>query len=112
MRKHGTQQFHNSPREKRPRFVGLNSRAEMRVDTVAAAYTKSGIPWAGLVSEWDMLLVFRKLLGIIEDHISDDEIHTVWSFMDRDGAGQVAVETLLGLGDWLREAMATGDGEA
>lgn len=139
MRKHGTQQFHNSPREKRPRFVGLNSRAEMRadtamggignlsadqmmllsnalskqtVDTVAAAYNKWGIPWAGLVSEWDMLAVFRKLLGIIEDHISDDEIHTVWSFMDRDGAGQVAVETLLGLGDWLREAMATGDGEA
>jgi Ca2+-binding EF-hand superfamily protein len=132
MRKHGSEQFHNSARSKTPRFVGLSSRAEMHSgedersvlstleadqltllsaaigkqtsETVAAAYKRWGLSWTGLISEWDFHAVFRKLLGIREDQIGDDAIYMVWSFVDSECAGQVAVDQFLALATLLLEA--------
>mmetsp|Transcript_54805 Transcript_54805/g.102773 ORF Transcript_54805/g.102773 Transcript_54805/m.102773 type:complete len:1348 (+) Transcript_54805:158-4201(+) len=132
MRKHGTVQFHSSPRERRPRFVGLQSplsRSESQAaagvplltadqvnllssalskqsgETMKAAYKNWDLPWDGNVSEWDFLLVFRRQLGISEEQICDDAVHACWTFLESSSGGQVSVGALLSLGQGLREAM-------
>jgi Ca2+-binding EF-hand superfamily protein len=128
MRKHGTVQLHQSPGCKRARGQDTlaRSRAEAEKipgidalsadhcalisralgkessETLAAAYSKWGIPWSGFVSEWDLLSVVRELLKISEDQMDDDTIYIIWRHLDSDGVGQVAVEEILQLADMLR----------
>jgi len=64
------------------------------------AYKSWGVPWQGQVSEWDLLSVVRRLLGLTEQRLSDDAVHAAWRALDRDGVGKVSVEAVL---EWGRE---------
>mmetsp|Transcript_86181 Transcript_86181/g.216887 ORF Transcript_86181/g.216887 Transcript_86181/m.216887 type:complete len:1053 (+) Transcript_86181:128-3286(+) len=131
MRRHGAKKginLHQSPTQGR-----LRSRAESRSMAIRSlsgreaallnvaletqtpekfqkAYREWSLPWTGTISEWDLLSVVRGLLDLNEEKLDDDAVHAFWRCLDRDGAGEVAVETLFSIAAELGE-QATSDEE-
>lgn len=97
-----------------PRSLGSLSPEELEsfgkalktqsTETLAAAYKAWKLPWEGLVSEWELLEITRKLLGLPEQQFDDDAVAAVWSSLDREGVGQIRAEALLALGPDLCDA--------
>merc|ERR1719210_3043730 len=50
--------------------------------TFAQAYQAWGLPWDGLVSEWDFLRVVRELLGVGDELLDDLGVHAAWSTLE------------------------------
>merc|ERR1711879_1122569 len=64
------------------------------LDSMASAYKGWSLPWTGMISEWDILTIVRKLLGLSEQEFSDDVVHTLWTSLDREGQGQIEAAEL------------------
>jgi len=114
MRKYGSYQFVRSPMQSRAKDgnnkvpEGLSEDQIERVrkslcrqtsDSIRAAFSKFGIPWTGLITEWDMLYVMRDLLQITEDEVSDDGIHLIWGLLEKTSASEIIVDELLRFGN-------------
>lgn len=138
MRRNGAKySLHQSPRKVRPKFVGCRPRTEQATsaeeavssagglteeqaallgktlekqstETFAKAYKSWGVPWTGMISEWDLLVVVRKLLGLSEEQLDDDRVFVVWRTLDQACAGHIPVGALLALGQGLKEVAAAG----
>eukprot|EP00435_Cladocopium_sp_Y103_P052811 s578_g16.t1 len=63
------------------------------VEQLMSAYDGWGLPWIGVVSEWEWQLLVRRLLGFDEDHLDDTVLHSFWTCIDQQLTGYV-----LGLG--------------
>eukprot|EP00441_Pelagodinium_beii_P036953 CAMPEP_0197636786 /NCGR_PEP_ID=MMETSP1338-20131121/12184_1 /TAXON_ID=43686 ORGANISM="Pelagodinium beii, Strain RCC1491" /NCGR_SAMPLE_ID=MMETSP1338 /ASSEMBLY_ACC=CAM_ASM_000754 /LENGTH=1294 /DNA_ID=CAMNT_0043209085 /DNA_START=101 /DNA_END=3982 /DNA_ORIENTATION=+ len=62
------------------------------------AYSKWGMPWSGIVSEWEWCMVCRELMDISEEDIDDDALHGAWRKIDQGDFGEVPVEAVIELG--------------
>jgi len=74
------------------------------VEELANAYQDWGLPWTGMVSEWEWQLIARKLLCYGEARIDDSSLHAVWTTVDTKLRGQVGASDLLATMRGLRAA--------
>lgn len=74
------------------------SLGALSASAVREAYELWGLPWDGLVSEWDFLRLVRDLLGLATEALDDDAVHTAWCSLDASCEGKVSVNAMLGLG--------------
>lgn len=65
------------------------------VEQLMMAYDHWGLPWTGVVSEWEWQLLARRLLGYDQDHLDDTALHGMWTCIDQQLTGHVAAGDLL-----------------
>jgi len=81
----------------RQRMVLSEALGRVGVGRFAEAFQEWDLPWLGLLSEFDVILVVRKLLNITEDQVSDDQVFALWQSM-KDEDGLISVEDFAALG--------------
>jgi len=74
------------------------SLGALSASAVREAYELWGLPWDGLVSEWDFLRLVRDLLGLATESLDDDAVHTAWCSLDASCEGKVSINAMLALG--------------
>merc|ERR1711971_187602 len=113
MRRHVTKQSSNTksrrciPNSLTSEQLALLARAldEHSVASLEAAYERWGIPWTGVVTEWELLTVIRNLLALSQDAFDDDAVHTLWNSLDQASSGKIEAALLVSLGKDLLEGL-------
>ncbi|CAE8595559.1 unnamed protein product, partial [Polarella glacialis] len=89
---------------KAPRTINPEQETALKValrdctdQAFANAYASWNLPWVGSIGEWEWHRVVRDFLGLGEETLDDDDVHAVWSSLDRGNLGEVPVSDLLAL---------------
>eukprot|EP00930_Biecheleria_cincta_P103599 TRINITY_DN9560_c0_g1_i1.p1 TRINITY_DN9560_c0_g1~~TRINITY_DN9560_c0_g1_i1.p1 ORF type:complete len:1932 (+),score=362.87 TRINITY_DN9560_c0_g1_i1:118-5913(+) len=77
------------------RLILAEEFAQTGAEDLRAAFDSWGFEWTGQVTDWDWQLMVRRHLGIGEDRISDDVLHSVFAALDRENVGQMDADKLL-----------------
>lgn len=129
MRRHATKQIHQSPklqnqlkmaqrRAQTQTLVTLTAEqlravgralSGISMDMLASAYDGWGVPWTGVVTEWELLRVVRHVLRLDEKLMDDDAVDALWSSLDRENAGKIQASALLALGSELMQALENAE---
>jgi len=73
----------------------MDRLSDYSVEHLMMAYDKWGLPWTGVVSEWEWQLLVRRLLAFEQDSVDDTLVHSFWTCIDQHLTGYVAAGDLL-----------------